>query len=336
MATFDNQKMKQGFVLSILVVLGVFLFLKMFSFVSAFLGAVVFYIMLRPLFYYLHDRKKWNKALTASVLMLLSFLVLLLPVFTVIYMMKDKVYYLFDHSNEIIAGLRSLSDSVHKTLGFDIFSEQSLKRAQDYGEALIPSLLSNVLSVTGDIIFMYFMLYFMLTNSRQMEATIFDYLPFNFEDNDKLAEELRSMTISNAIGIPVIGLVQALVAMLGYWIFGVQEPVFWGIMTGFLSVVPVLGTLTVWLPLGLYLWSTGQHWQGLCLLGYGPLIIMNTDHVLRFVLLKKFSNVHPLITIFGILIGVDLFGFVGLIFGPLLLAYFLLLIKIYRNEYVRH
>lgn len=334
MAAIEKEKLKQVFVLATLVFLGLFLFLNLFPFVGAFLGAVIFYIILRPLFYFLSEKKKWNKSRSALLVMLISFLVLLLPVFTVLYMLSDKIGYLFNHSNEIMQGLRSMSLSIKEYAGVDIFSEEKLTALQEQGAALIPSVLSNVLEIFSSILFMYFILYFMLTSSRKMEATIFEYMPFTFEDNDLLADELRKMTISNAIGIPLLGSIQAIFAIIGFWIFGLPEPVFWGVITGFMSVVPMFGTMIVWIPLGIYLYGTGMHWQGIALLIYGGAVIMNVDNVFRFMLAKKMADVHPLITVFGVIIGIKLFGFVGLIFGPLLLSYFLLLIKIYRGEYV--
>jgi predicted PurR-regulated permease PerM len=79
--------------------------------------------------------------------------------------------------------------------------------------------------------------------------------------------------------------------------------------------------------------STNQNWQGMGLLTYGVIVISNVDNVFRFVLQKKFANVHPLITVFGVIIGIQLFGLPGFIFGPLLISYFILGVKIYQSAY---
>ena len=76
--------------------------------------------------------------------------------------------------------------------------------------------------------------------------------------------------------------------------------------------------------------------QGIILFIYGFLIVGTVDNLFRFWLQKKIGDTHPLITIFGVIIGLNLFGFIGLIFGPILLSMFLLLIQIYRHEFVNH
>jgi len=82
--------------------------------------------------------------------------------------------------------------------------------------------------------------------------------------------------------------------------------------------------------------SLGKQWQGIATLVYGIVVIGNIDNVMRFVIQKKFADVHPLITVFGVIIGLQLFGLPGLIFGPLMISYFLLGVKIYRKNYVEN
>jgi len=100
-----------------------------------------------------------------------------------------------------------------------------------------------------------------------------------------------------------------------------------------MSMLPVVGTAVVWAPLGIYLIVNGGTWMGVGLLIYGAVLIVNLDNVFRFIWQKKVADVHPLVTVFGVLIGIGLFGFVGIIFGPLLISMFLLLLEIYRDEF---
>ncbi|HEY6082005.1 MAG TPA: AI-2E family transporter, partial [Chitinophagaceae bacterium] len=125
----------------------------------------------------------------------------------------------------------------------------------------------------------------------------------------------------------------AIFAVLGYWIFGVQDPMFWGIVTGFMSVLLVIGTAIVWIPISIYLFMSGMTWHGIGMLIWGILVIANLDNVFRLMWQKKIADVHPLITVFGVLIGIPMFGFVGLIFGPLVISLFILLLKIYWDEF---
>jgi predicted PurR-regulated permease PerM len=99
-------------------------------------------------------------------------------------------------------------------------------------------------------------------------------------------------------------------------------------------MLPVVGAAAVYVPMGIYLIAAGNTWQGIGILIYGFAVIGSSDNISRFMLAKKIGDVHPLITVFGVLIGVNLFGFIGLIFGPLLISMFILLLEIYTNEFL--
>lgn len=148
-----------------------------------------------------------------------------------------------------------------------------------------------------------------------------------------LSEETDTMIRANAIGIPLLAIIQGFVAALGYFIFGIKEFGVWGFLTGVASLIPIVGTGIIWVPLTIYLLAVGHTWQGIGLGIYSLAILTNVDYVARITLLRKIGDVHPLITIFGVIVGLSLFGFLGLVFGPLLISYFILLIKIYRNEF---
>jgi len=146
--------------------------------------------------------------------------------------------------------------------------------------------------------------------------------------------ELNIMIFSNAIGIPLIAIIQGVVALLGYLIFGVPQPVFWFAVTCFCAMLPIIGAAAVYVPMGVYLIAAGHTWQGIAILIYGFVVVGASDNIFRMLLAKKIGDVHPLITVFGVIVGVNLFGFIGLIFGPLLISMFILLLKIYSNEYL--
>ena len=142
------------------------------------------------------------------------------------------------------------------------------------------------------------------------------------------------MVVSNAIGIPVIALLQGIVGVIGYLIIGVKEPWFWFVITCITAMLPVVGAALAYVPIAIIFFSNGQNWQGVAMLIFGFGVIGTVDNVFRFTLQRKIGNVHPLVTVFGVIIGLKLFGFIGLIFGPLLISLFMLLLKIYSNEFI--
>jgi predicted PurR-regulated permease PerM len=142
------------------------------------------------------------------------------------------------------------------------------------------------------------------------------------------------MVKSNAIGIPLIAFVQGVVALIGYLIIGIKEPFFWFGVTCIAAMLPVVGAALAYVPIAIILFANDQTGKGVAMLIFGFGIIGTVDNVLRFTLLKKLGNVHPLTTVFGVIIGLKVFGFIGLIFGPLLISLFMLLLKIYSNEFI--
>lgn len=169
-----------------------------------------------------------------------------------------------------------------------------------------------------------------------MEAAILLYLPFKRSQMKVFVEELRMQTFTNSVVVPLIIVIHGILLLIAYLISGVQDAIFWSVISGFASIIPLVGTSILWMPMALYLLSQGHVWQGIFLIAWGMIIIGLSDNVIRFALAKKMANVHPVVTVLGVIIGLRFFGITGLIFGPLIISYFLILIKIYYVEYLQH
>lgn len=319
--------------LILILVFGAFIFFELYSFVDAFLGAIILYVLLRPLMTMLIVKKKWKKGWAATALMLGSFIAILVPVFGFSYLLVSKLSLLSGDSSFVIQTIKSLDEKIYSRVNIRILSAENLADFQQTATNFVSGFLGETLSVLADLGIMYLLLYFMLTNIGTLEEEINGHLPLSKESINMFAEELKKQTYSNAVGSPVMALVQGLVAWLGYLIFGLQDAFFWGMMTGFFSFIPIVGSALIWLPASIYMYSSGMHWQGIAIFIYGIVVIGTIDNVFRFVFQKKFADVHPLITVFGVIIGLKVFGVPGVIFGPLLMSWFLILIRIYRRDH---
>jgi predicted PurR-regulated permease PerM len=123
------------------------------------------------------------------------------------------------------------------------------------------------------------------------------------------------------------------VALPIYLLLGVNEPVFWFVVTCIASMMPVVGAALAYVPVAILLFAGGMNIKGVIMLAYGFGVISTVDSIFRFWLQKRIGDVHPMITAFGVILGLNLFGFIGLIFGPILISLFILLIRIYSNEF---
>jgi predicted PurR-regulated permease PerM len=335
----DNQvihqnRIRQIFFLLVIVLLGLLLFLELYTFLPALLGAITLYIVMRKWMFYLTMKKKWRKGWTAALLMFLSLIVILLPIAVLINMLSSKITFAIQHSDELTAALKKIVADLEARFDIVIASNENINQLGDFIKGGIPKLLSATFNTLGTIFFMYFILYFMLVNGKQMETNIYEHIPLRDENAHMLGKETRNMVLSNAVGIPLIAFLQGVVALIGYLIIGVKEPWFWFVVTCITAMLPVVGAALAYVPLALIFFANNDIGKGIFMLIYGFGVIGTVDNVFRFTLAKKIGNIHPLVTVFGVIIGLSIFGFIGLIFGPLLISLFILLLKIYSNEFI--
>jgi predicted PurR-regulated permease PerM len=332
MATFSN-RLRQVILLIALTALGLLLIKELYIFLPGFLGAVTLYILSRGWYRNLTEKKKWNKNLTAT-LFIFSFLVVVgFPVWGMVNLLSPKIANIFSHSEEVVQGLKSVSAQIKEWTGQEMLSDKNIGELQDKIANFIPSFLNSSAMIITNLFMMLFIFFFMLTNGKQMEKSFDYFLPLQEHNIDLLGAETMSMVRANAIGIPLISLIQGIFALVGYWIFGVNEFVLWGFITGVFAFFPIIGTAIIWIPLVVYLFSQGQTTDGIWLTVWSLMVTGNVDYLARVTLMKRMGNVHPLVTVLGVIVGLSLFGFWGFIFGPLLISYFLLLFKIYTIEF---
>lgn len=336
MNTIPNNVIRQILLLLFILMLGWILFDELKFFLPAFLGAYTLYIMMRKYMFILTGRYKWKKGLAAAILMLISFLVILLPIFLLINMMTSKVGYAISHSEQVLTSIQNYVSKYEAQYSFDIINEQSTQKITGWVASTLPKILNATLNTLLSVVIMYLILYFMLTEGRRMESTLYDSVPLKDENILMLRKDLNGMVLSNAIGIPLIAIAQGVVAVIGYILIGVEQPWFWFVVTCIAAMLPVVGAALAYIPIGILFFAEGDSTRGIILLIFGFLIIGTTDNLFRFWLQKKLGDVHPLITAFGVIIGVSLFGFIGLVFGPILISLFLLMIKVYVNEFSIH
>lgn len=337
MEILKTNGLKQITLLILIAFTGIVLIWQLKYFIPGFLGALTLYILLRQYYFNLTIRRRWKKWVAALVLIFTCIIVFVLPIWLLVELTLPKFSYAFTHSGELMAqGNRSLA-LIKAYLPRLKIDEQQIQQGIQRIVLIVPTFLKATLdattSVMVNVLTALFILYFMLMSGRDMEKKIVRLLPLKDTNKDSLWTETKNMVISNAIGIPLLMLCQCIIAVIGYWMFGIDNALIWGVLTGVASIIPMVGTMIVWVPICIVVLATGKIGLGIGLILYCAIVISNIDNVLRFTILKKIGDVHPLVTVFGVIVGLQIFGIMGLIFGPLLLTYFILLIKIYRLEF---
>lgn len=332
--TIDTNLIRQIAFIILIVFLGITLLRELWFFLSAFLGAVTFYVLMRERMFYLTEKKGWRRSTAAWVLMSLSFFVILVPIGLLGNIMYSKISYMVTHSAELLNTLKNAVFDLKKKIGYEIVNPNAINELGPYMGKLLPKVLGVTMNTLALIASMYFMLYFMLVNGRYMEDNLYEYIPLKDGNVELIGKEVKTMVVSNTIGIPLIALIQGLVGLIGYLIIGISEPFLWFTATCITAMLPVVGAAVVYIPLSIMLFAQGETGRGIAMTLWGFIFIGLSDNLFRFLINKRLGNIHPLITVFGVIVGIQLFGFIGLVFGPLLISLFLLLLRIYGNEFI--
>ncbi|MEY3433592.1 MAG: hypothetical protein RL131_1528 [Bacteroidota bacterium] len=328
-----NNRIRQVVLLLVIGFLGFLIIQSLYVFLPGLLGALTFYILGRERFFRFTEEKKWRPGPTAFLFMLIFLVLIAAPIYYAIILVTPKLNGILSHADEFLVGLQALSAQIKNITGEELFSVQNVEVLQQKIAGYIPTFLNSSATIFSNLLVMFFVLYFMFTGGRNMEGAIKGFIPLHQESILALAAETRHMVKANAVGIPLISIIQGIAAYIGYLIFGIDDALLWGFLTGVFAFFPILGTMMIWVPLVIFLFSKGMNVPGTGLLVYSLLVTGNVDYLARVTLMQKIGNVHPLITVFGVIVGLQLFGFMGFIFGPLIFSYTIILIKIYAHEF---
>lgn len=311
----------------ILILIGLIIFNSLYFMIGAMLGALTLTVVLSKIYNFLVCKRKWNPNLANTVLLFCSVLLILLPFYLLSSFVFSKVKPIISNPEPLINNIDVINTYLLEKFEINILSKENYPVIVNLIKNNAPQLLNSGFNILSNLLFMLVILWFTLKNNRIISRFLKSKLPFNRVNNIKIINEVKTSIYSNAIGLYILAFIQALVAILGYLILGIDEPIAWGLITGIVSIIPVVGTMAVWLPLSIYDIAQGNITTGIILGLYGFFIIGGSDNVFRFILQKKLAETHPLITIFGVLFGLSLLGFWGVIYGPVLMVLFIALFK---------
>ena len=328
----DSKTIRQVFVLLLILAVGVLIFREMSAYFSGVLGAITIYVLFKKFMVKL-TRMGWHPNLAAGFLMFLSFIIILIPVAAAIIMLGSKLGDALNNSEKVITAIQSQLSTVEQKLGYEFVSQIDTSAISGWLSEKAQSLAGGTFDAFIAITIMYFMLFYMFTNRRMLRESLYEYIPVNKDNLKVLGKETHAMVRSNALGIPLVAIAQGLVALIGFLIFKVENPYFWAVIVSIGSMIPFVGNLLGTIPVFILSLSSGDTFQAWGILIYGLVVVGLTDNFIRLYILKKLDDVHPLITLIGVIIGIPLFGFIGLIFGPLLISLFLIIVRIYKKEY---
>ncbi len=324
----------KNIILVLLALIGLLLFVSIMHIFTALLSVVILYTLFRPLFLYFINRKHFRRSFSAVLILLISFIIIVLPLLGLSLMIINKLIDFQSHPEV----LTNLINKVHSFTGANFDIKDMLKNGindiSKWALNMFSVVVSSALKIFITLIVLYFTLFFMLKSYDDFESFLLKYLPFDHNNSIKFGIELKNITLSNILGQGLIGLCQGIIVATGFLIFGIPDPLFWGVVSVFVCFLPIVGAPIIFVPAAIIEIASGHNFSGIGILIWGGVLVTLVDNFLRQFISKKIADTHPLITIIGVIIGIPMFGLIGLVIGPFLISFFILLFKMYEEHYM--
>jgi len=329
----------------LVVLLGYLTYLIIQPFLNSIAWAVVFSIVLYPVYAFILRFVRF-KVISSAVTLLILILLILGPFTYLSFILTDEVGNFIESINQGTTGsikdiftnpkLMKLVSKIQSYMGVEAIDIGNIitENIKKIGMGITNSLsnwISNIARMILDFIFMLFAVFFLLKDGPGFLSRIRDYLPFAEEDKNRLISKIKDTIISTVFGGVVVAIIQGILGGIAFYFLGLKSPVLWGTAMSIMSFLPLLGTFSIWGPACGYLFIQGNYGKGIVLLLFGFLIISMVDNILKPIIIGGRTKMPTLAVFFSVLGGIKLFGFIGFIIGPLVLALFVSVFEIFRH-----
>ncbi len=204
----------------------------------------------------------------------------------------------------------------------------------DYLSGSIPKLIGSITDFTIKLFLMFFLIYYAFKEGDSLLTSFMNILPISKNHKDQILDEANKVLYGVMHGQFLVALIQGGLGGLGFWIFGFPNPIFWGFIMVILAFIPMLGTPLVWLPASLIQLSQGNQFGAIGMLLFGGIVVLNIDNVLKPMIIGKRTGLHPMLVLLGIFGGIQFFGIIGMIIGPVIVALCILIIKFFNQDVI--
>jgi predicted PurR-regulated permease PerM len=317
----------------LILVLGLGLAYALWPFSSGLMGALVLYVVFNPLYRALLGRGL-KPGPAAGIVVVFALVLVVGPGVSFIGLVANEAQGMATGviQSPLLARLRELR------LGpYDIGAQ-----IEALGSQIVSWAGSGALSVVGtatrlgiQLTIAFFGLFYLLLAPAGAWTGIRPFIPFSAENAEVLRVRFRDVTFSTLIGTGLTAAVQGLLVGLAFSVAGLSNAVFWGVVTIIVAILPVVGSGLIWGPGAAALALEHRYGAAVMLTLWGILVVGNVDNVIRPYVFRRWARIHPFITVIGAFAGINWFGLLGLLIGPLAISYFFELIRMYRNEYLR-
>ena len=288
--------------------------------------------MFSPINEYLF-RKIKNKNISSLLTVLIIFLIFLVPLVFIANLLLQQALNIYSIVNQLdFAEFLNYFGLGSSGFGYSFYV--LLQELPGYLVNLVSDFVFSLPQMMLQFFIMLFATFYFLKDNELIWTNLKTILPLKKKYRELFVKEFRDVTQGVVFGIVVTGLIQGLVGTIGLLIFGVPNALLWGVVLTFLAMLPFVGPFLVWAPASLYLYFIGDVFSAVLLFVYGLVVVSLIDNIVRPALISAKSRVHPLIILIGLFGGLGLFGFVGIVLGPLILAYLAVVFRIFKSEHI--
>lgn len=321
----------------LLVALGVLAFLLVRPIILSVIGGVVMAFIFMPLYNWLFKKTK-RKDLSAIIVCAVLLILVVLPSIFLIPLFVDESLKLYAAAQKIdfITPLEALFPTFTDSLADDI-STALYSFTTKITNSLLESVsgvilnLPTILLQLGVVLFTF---YFTLRDKEQIFDYIKSLMPFSKEVENKILDYTKGITVSVIYGQVIIGIIQGLITGAGFFILKVPNAFLFTLLACLAGILPIVGTAIIWIPVAVYLFITGSPFPALGVIIFGTISSV-ADNFLRPIIVSRRSKIHPAILLMGMIGGFFMFGILGFILGPLVIAYLLIFLEVYRNKKIK-
>jgi predicted PurR-regulated permease PerM len=341
-----KKAVKMALALLIILVLTVVIVYATLPYLNYILGGLILFVIFRSFYHFLIRKARLRKQLAAVLVIIVSIFVVLIPLYFLLSVIVSEIDQLLVDQAAINASIQAgghflMNLLLRLNIPADVFQTKIEEKAMELGSQavnytslFILGSIQNLSHQSIGLLIMYFLLYYLFTGEdsdfvRQLSVAV----PFNEENTATLLDEFRKIVRTTLIASGAVALVQGGTLTIVFLIFNVQGAVLWGAIAAILSFLPLVGAPFVWIPATIVQIFQADYTAAIAIFAAG-IFISVIDNFLRPIIQKRVGEIHPFLSLLGVVIGISLFGLLGIVIGPLLLSYFVLTVQMFSREYL--
>jgi predicted PurR-regulated permease PerM len=315
----------------LVLALGLALLVALWPFSTGLVGAPVLYVVMAPVHRWL---TRWlSPRVAAAVVIVLGILLILGPGLSLVGLVATEAQ---DMATGVIR-----SPLLARISRIRVGPYQVGAQLEQIGSQVVSFIGASALGLIGtatragiQLTIAFFGLYYLLIAPEATWRAVRPFIPFSAASAEILRRRFGDVTVSTLVGTGVTAAVQGIAVGVAFWVVGLSNPLFWGVVTVIFAILPVVGSGLVWGPGAAALVMDGRWGAAIGLAIWGLVVVGNVDNVIRPIVFRRWAQIHPFVTVIGAFIGLRYFGLLGLLIGPLAISYFFELIRMYRVEYL--